>query len=243
VGQTATFSVQVTGTSPTYQWSANGTAIPGATSASYTTPAAKTTDNSTQFTVAVSNSAGNVGSSPATLTVSSGTVQLTANPSSLSFGNTTIGTPNTLNVAVTNSGNSAVSISNTIFGGSGNFTASGVNGTPLNPGQTANLSVTFTPLATTPVTGSVSITSNAPTVKINLSGAGVQPTVTSITVNPANQTVAVGAQVQFTAVDNFGNDVTSSVTWSSSDPSIVSISASGLATGMTNGTATIAASK
>jgi uncharacterized protein YjdB len=147
-----------------------------------------------------------------------------------------------LSVTLTNSGNSAVSISNTTIGGSG-FIASGVSGTILNPGQTSNLNVTFTPSGTTPVTGSVSITSNAPTVTINLSGAGVQPAVTSISVAPANQTVAVGAQVQFTAMDNLGNDVTSSVTWSSSDPSIVSISAGGLATGLTNGTATIAATK
>ena len=39
-GQTATFSVAATGTAPmTYQWNKNGTAISGATSSSYTTPA------------------------------------------------------------------------------------------------------------------------------------------------------------------------------------------------------------
>src|SRR5215813_4897342 len=39
-GQTATFTVVATGTSPlSYQWQKNGTAISGATSATYTTPA------------------------------------------------------------------------------------------------------------------------------------------------------------------------------------------------------------
>src|ERR1700688_3464053 len=40
IGETATFTVTATGTAPlSYQWSENGQAIAGATSASYTTPA------------------------------------------------------------------------------------------------------------------------------------------------------------------------------------------------------------
>jgi len=78
---------------------------------------------------------------------------------------------------------------------------------------------------------------------INLSGTGAQSQITSITVTPANQTVPSGTQVQFKAVDNFGNDITSSVAWSSSDPSIVSITAGGLATGIVTGTAKIMANK
>src|SRR5467141_3667908 len=70
VGQTATFTVVATGTSPlTYQWKKNGTSISGATSSSYTTPATTSSDNGAQFTVVVSNSAGSATSSAATLTV------------------------------------------------------------------------------------------------------------------------------------------------------------------------------
>src|SRR5438309_2052142 len=47
----------------------NGTAITGASSASYTTPTTSTSDNGEQFTVVVSNSAGSVTSSAATLTI------------------------------------------------------------------------------------------------------------------------------------------------------------------------------
>jgi hypothetical protein len=69
-GQTASFSVVAAGTAPlTYQWQKGGTAISGATSASYTTPATVDSDNGATFTVVVSNSAGNVTSSAATMTV------------------------------------------------------------------------------------------------------------------------------------------------------------------------------
>ena len=69
-GQTATFSVTAAGTTPlTYQWQTGSTAITGATSASYTTPATTTSDNGAQFSVVVSNSLGNATSNAATLTV------------------------------------------------------------------------------------------------------------------------------------------------------------------------------
>src|SRR5207302_1558993 len=70
VGQTATFAVVATGTAPlSYQWQKSGTAISGATSASYTTPATTSADNGATFVVVVSNSAGSVTSTAATLTV------------------------------------------------------------------------------------------------------------------------------------------------------------------------------
>ncbi|MCX8520952.1 MAG: immunoglobulin domain-containing protein, partial [Rhodoferax sp.] len=68
-GQSATFSVTATGTSPSYQWTKNGSNISGATSSTYTTPATSSADNAAVFTVVVSNSAGTVTSSSATLTV------------------------------------------------------------------------------------------------------------------------------------------------------------------------------
>jgi hypothetical protein len=71
-GQTATYSVTATGTAPlSYQWRKNGTTIAGATSASYTTPAATTADNGATFAVVVSNSAGSATSRSARLTVGS----------------------------------------------------------------------------------------------------------------------------------------------------------------------------
>ncbi len=72
VGQTATFGVTATGNGPfTYQWFQNGTAIPGATSPTYTTSATTAGQSGTVFTVVVTNSDGSTTSGPATLTVNS----------------------------------------------------------------------------------------------------------------------------------------------------------------------------
>ena len=69
-GQSASFSVSATGTSPFgYQWKKNGTEIPGATSSSYTLSATSSADHDAVFVVVVSNSEGHVTSSEARLTV------------------------------------------------------------------------------------------------------------------------------------------------------------------------------
>jgi len=69
-GQAVSLSVAATGTAPlTYQWSRNGSPIIGATFSLYTTARTAASDNGSQFTVRVSNSAGKVVSIPATLTV------------------------------------------------------------------------------------------------------------------------------------------------------------------------------
>jgi hypothetical protein len=73
VGQIATFTVTATGTAPlSYQWSENGAAIPGATSATYTTPAVQVSAGKSatigSFQVTVSNVVNSVASHTATLT-------------------------------------------------------------------------------------------------------------------------------------------------------------------------------
>jgi hypothetical protein len=71
-GSSVTFSVVATGTTPlTYQWKKNGSNISGATKSSYTISSTKTSDAGS-YTVTVSNSAGSVTSSAATLTVNGG---------------------------------------------------------------------------------------------------------------------------------------------------------------------------
>ena len=70
VGGTASFIVVATGSTPlSYQWLKGGVPIAGATSPTYTTPVVAISDDGAMYSVLVSNSAGNVTSSAARVTV------------------------------------------------------------------------------------------------------------------------------------------------------------------------------
>src|SRR5450631_2790128 len=72
--------------------------------------------------------------------------------------------------------------------------------------------------------------------------------VDSITVTPATQSLAAGKTIQLTAMALVGHaghpsqNVTNSVSWSSSDTSVATISSTGVATGLSSGSTTITAS-
>ena len=71
------------------------------------------------------------------------------------------------------------------------------------------------------------------------------PGLTSITVTPPNSTLDIGQNQQYAATGTFSDgssrDVTNLVTWSSSNTTVASISASGLALGIHQGSSTISA--
>lgn len=70
VGQSATFTVVATGTSPlTYQWQKTGMNIAGANSATYTTPPTAPADSGSTFDVAITSPGGSITSNSVTLTV------------------------------------------------------------------------------------------------------------------------------------------------------------------------------
>ena len=82
-GNTATFTVDATGTAPLrYQWKKNGTPIDGATNSSYTTPATSMADSGMEYSVEVSNDVGTATSSVGILTVTKGPA-ITTEPVSL----------------------------------------------------------------------------------------------------------------------------------------------------------------
>jgi hypothetical protein len=112
----------------------------------------------------------------------SSSVGLSASATSITFGNVKVGSTVTQTVTLKSTGNSSVDISNVSVNGGG-YTLSGVGSdTVLDPGQSAELSISFDPKATGSQPGTVTISSNAPNPKMNiaLSGAGTssqQPSV------------------------------------------------------------------
>jgi hypothetical protein len=72
-----------------------------------------------------------------------------------------------------------------------------------------------------------------------------QATLVSITITPANPVLVLGTVQQFTATGTFSNqsvqDITTSVTWASSNNTVASISAGGLAAALALGSVTISA--
>lgn len=116
----------------------------------------------------------------AVIPVSGGGVQaaLTVTPSSVSFGNVTVGSPNSQTIQLTNSGTGVLTISQvSVTTGTGYSTS-----TPalmsLNPGQSTTINVQFAPASAGSASGSVSVLSNAPNspAVIPLSGTGVAST-------------------------------------------------------------------
>jgi hypothetical protein len=149
-------------------WTANPTTSTTATSS--TIPTTSTTNSQSTSTQVAT-------------TVAPG--QITVSPSSLSFGNVSVGVGASQTITVTNSGASNVTVSNVSLSGAG-FTASGLPvGTVLAPGQSTVLDVTFTPSVASSVSGGITLTSNASdsSVLVAFSGAGTQPAPTSLPVN------------------------------------------------------------
>jgi hypothetical protein len=103
--------------------------------------------------------------------------QLSSSPASFNFGSMNIGSNASQTFSVSNTGTASVTISNVSVSGPG-MNASGLGtGTVLTPGQSASLTVLFSPASTGSVTGGVTITSNAANSSfgISLAGTGVQP--------------------------------------------------------------------
>ncbi len=236
VGQTAAFSVGAAGTAPlNYQWRKNSANISGATAASYTTPATTSGDNGAKFDVVVSNSAGSMTSGTAMLTVNAAgatlkSIAVTPASPSIAAGNT-----QQFTATGTYSDNSTKNITTSVTWKSSNAPFATIGAT--------------TGLATGAAAGTTQITATqgsivSPNDPLTVTASTV--TLQSIAVTPASPTVGLGNTVQFTATgtysDNSTKNITSSVTWASSNPSFATIVATaGLATGVAVGTTEITA--
>ena len=124
-GQTATFSIAVKRGATSYQWqkgtfTSNMADIPGATSVTYTTPAATTADHLTLFRCTASNAAGNATSA-----------------SEMLFVTTTVRAPTDITSAITAAAQVSVPFNYTIVS-TGGTTPLTFSASPLPPGLSVN---------------------------------------------------------------------------------------------------------
>ncbi len=143
--------------------------------AGYQVETATSSTLQSQFVSAVlTNALGTVNSPP--ITPPTGPT-LTTSPSSVAFGNQTVGSTSAAHaVTVTNTGSSAATVSSITT--SSSFAQTNTCGTSIAAGASCTVNVTFTPGSAAGFTGTVTITgnaSNSPTT-VALSGTGTGPT-------------------------------------------------------------------
>jgi hypothetical protein len=137
-----------------------------------------------------------------------------ANPGSLSFGGTVVGTSAaTQNVTLNNSGTTTANVSS--IAASGDFSQTNTCGSSIAVGASCTVTVKFTPTASGSRTGSLTVTSNAnnsPTV-VGLSGSGIG-TDTNIALN---KPVTASSQVNGTQAPATATDGNAATYWESAN--------------------------
>jgi hypothetical protein len=160
----------------------------------------------------------NAANSPLVIALSGTGVQpqISVIPSSVTFGNVSVGVNNTQTITIRNPSAAAVSVTQASIAGTG-FTSSGLV-LPLSiaPGGSSSFTVGFTPASATNYSGSVTLISNTPNspLVVPLAGTGVS-TLLQLSASPAS--LNFGSQTT-------GTSATQSVTISNTGNSSVSIS-------------------
>ena len=135
---------------------------------------------------------------------------LSLTPSSVSFGNVTVGSPNSQTIQISNSGTALLTISQLSVTGSGFSTSSVGLPLSLNPGSSSTFNVQFVPQSAGNVSGGVSLVSNAPSspATVPLTGTGVAATaavsLSSSSLSFGNVNTGSSAQ-QSVTITNTGN--------------------------------------
>ncbi|MBI3951626.1 MAG: choice-of-anchor D domain-containing protein, partial [Acidobacteria bacterium] len=133
-------------------------------------------------------------------------------PTSLDFGNVTLGQSSNLTLTVRNLGNATLTVNSITSSNSQFFVASPALPFTVTAGASVTVTVSFKPFATDAQTGTLSINSNDPdesTVNVSLTGRGVQPPAPDIDVTPTSLdfgSVTVGQSKDLAlTVRNLGN--------------------------------------
>jgi len=112
--------------------------------------------------------------------------QISASPTSLSFGNLLPGSSQTLNETLTNTGTTSVTISQASLS-STMFTASNLSlPSTLGAGNSVTFGVVFTPNVAGSITGKLSILSDASNPQLNIALSGSESAPGQLTLSPAN---------------------------------------------------------
>jgi len=150
----------------------------------------------------------------------SGAGQISASPTTLSFGNLLPGTSQTLNETLTNTGTTSVTISQASMS-SAMFTASTLSlPSILGAGNSVTFGVVFTPNVAGSITGKLSILSDASNPQLNIALSGSESAPGQLTLSPANLNfgnVSTGSKASLSGTLNAtGSSVTISSGTSSS---------------------------
>ncbi|MGA7521064.1 MAG: choice-of-anchor D domain-containing protein [Acidobacteriaceae bacterium] len=156
------------------------------------------------------------------LTLNAATRVLSANLTSLAFGNVTVDTSADQTLVLQSTGTEAVTISAATLTGSGYSVAGGSYPITLNPNQEVTLQVQFAPTLAGATTGQLTITSNAAsgaTMLISLTGTG-----TAASSPGSGAVLSVNATTVAFGNVTLNTPVTQSVTLSSTGSSAVTVS-------------------
>ncbi|HEX4792044.1 MAG TPA: choice-of-anchor D domain-containing protein [Actinospica sp.] len=147
-----------------------------------------------------------------TTSSSGGSATLSASPTSLSFGNETVGSSTaTKSVTVSNTGSAAASIS--AISASGPFAQTDSCGSTLAAGASCTANVTFSPTAAGSASGTLTVASNATdaSLTVALSGNGTSSTPTNLALNAP---ITASSHTQNYVATN-ANDGNTSTYWES----------------------------
>ncbi len=119
---------------------------------------------------------------------------LSANPASLSFGSAVVGSSGgTEPTTITNTGTSSATISSiAVTAGGSDFSQTNNCGTTLAVNASCTVNVSFQPSAGGTRSGSLTVTSNAPSLSVSLSGTGISSTTNLALNQPITATSTTG---------------------------------------------------
>ena len=173
-GELKIFSAEIVGTGFSLSGISAPTKLAAGSSATFNVAFKPMAAGTEKGTVSIKT---NASESPATVNlIGTGveeSVKLTVSESSLNFGNVPVSNSQSKDVTITNSGNANVVIAGISVTGAG-FSVGGGSDMTLAPNQSETVTVSFNPKSKGSLAGTLTISSNAPTVKVSLAGAALQ---------------------------------------------------------------------